>query len=195
MRVLQERKVKKITPQEVEVDVRVISATNVDLETAVVLGTFRGDLYYRLNVIRIEVPPLRDRKEDIPRLSQFFLRRYAKEFGKPITDIQPDVLQCLLAYNFDGNVRELENIIERAVALEQTDRITLDSLPAGMNSVPTPAFASPEHLMLPETGLNLDGVVGSMERELIQQALERTDGNKTEAARLLGISFRLFVID
>lgn len=191
LRVLQERKVKKIgASQELEVDVRVISATNVELESAVADGSFRGDLYYRLNVIRIEVPPLRERKEDIPRLSQFFLRRYTKEFGKPITDIQPDVLQCLLSYNFDGNVRELENIIERAVALEQSERISLESLPPGLNSAQAPAFASPEHLMLPESGLNLDGVVGSMEKELIKQALDRTDGNKTEAARLLGISFR-----
>ena len=101
-----------------------------------------------------------------------------------------EATDLLLSYSWPGNVRELENIIERAVALEQSDKITVESLPAGLNSVQAPAFASPEHLMLPESGLNLDGVVGSMERELIQQALERTDGNKTEAARLLGISFR-----
>lgn len=191
LRALQERKIKKVgSSHEVSVDVRVISATNVDLEHAVSNGTFRGDLYYRLNVIRVEVPPLRERKEDIPRLSQHFLRRYSTEFGKDIKDIDPEVLQALLRYDFDGNVRELENLMERAVALESSDRVTLSSLPREFDDQTAPAFASPEHLTLPEAGLNLDGVVGSVERELIQQALERTQGNKTEAAKLLGISFR-----
>ncbi|MGB0647619.1 MAG: sigma-54-dependent transcriptional regulator [Bradymonadia bacterium] len=191
LRVLQERKIKKVgSSKETPVDVRVISATNVDLENAVNAGDFRGDLYYRLNVIRIEVPPLRERREDIPRLSQHFMRRYANEFGKSIRDIEPEVLQALMGYDFDGNIRELENIIERAVALESSERITLASLPREFHQHQNKAFASPEHLTLPEAGLNLDGVVGSVERQLIQQALDRTHGNKTEAAKLLGISFR-----
>ena len=139
-----------------------------------------------MNVIRIEVPPLRT-AEDIPRLSQHF--RSLREW-LTIREIEPEVLQALMGYDFDGNIQELENIIERAVALESTDRITLASLPREFNHHQDRAFASPEHLTLPEAGLNLDGVVGSVERQLIQQALERTQGNKTEAAKLLGISFR-----
>lgn len=193
LRVLQERKVKKVgAAAEKAVDVRIIAATNIDLESAVGRGEFRGDLFYRLNVIRIDVPPLRERREDIPRLAQFFLARYASEFGKSLTDIDANVLDALIAYDYPGNVRELENIVERAVALEQSDQVTIDSIPTEVASqgLHAPKFVSPEHVTLPNAGFDLDGVVGTLERRLITQALEQSDGNKTEAARLLGISFR-----
>ena len=162
------------------------------MESAVGRGEFRGDLFYRLNVIRIDVPPLRERREDIPRLAQFFLARYASEFGKSLTDIDANVLDALIAYDYPGNVRELENIVERAVALEQSDQVTIDSIPTEVASqgLHAPKFVSPEHVTLPNAGFDLDGVVGTLERRLITQALEQSDGNKTEAARLLGISFR-----
>ena len=192
LRVLQERKVKAVGDlREVPVDVRVIAATNRDLAAEVRAGRFREDLYYRLNVISIELPSLRDRPSDIPLLAHHFLRKYATEFDKPVRDIDPDAMQLLLAHPFSGNVRELENVIERAVALEDGTRITARSLPPGLRT-PTvdPAPRPPEALTLSPTGIDLEDVVGDVERRLIEQALAATGGRKKEAARLLGITFR-----
>jgi transcriptional regulator with GAF, ATPase, and Fis domain len=180
LRVLQERKVKAVGDlREVPVDVRVIAATNRDLAAEVRAGRFREDLYYRLNVISIELPSLRDRPSDIPLLAHHFLRKYATEFDKPVRDIDPDAMQLLLAHPFSGNVRELENVIERAVALEDGTRITARSLPPGLRT-PTvdPAPRPPEALTLSPTGIDLEDVVGDVERRLIEQALAATGGRK-----------------
>ena len=193
LRVLQERKVKAVGDlRETPVDVRVIAATNRDLREEVRAGNFREDLYYRLNVISIELPPLRERPSDIPLLAHHFLRKYAEEFQKPLRDIDPEAMRMLIRYPYSGNVRELENLIERAVALEDGDRIGPLSLPGslrlqGQGPRPVEPVDSVE---LPESGIDLEGVVDDVERRLIGQALARTGGRKKEAARLLGITFR-----
>ncbi len=193
LRVLQERKVKAVGDlRETAVDVRVIAATNRDLAGEVREGRFREDLYYRLNVISIELPPLRERPSDIPLLAHHFLRKYAEEFDKPIREIDAEAMRLLVRHPFSGNVRELENLIERAVALEDGDRIGPRSLPAALRSQsrgPEP-IAPVDGVELPESGIDLEGVVDDVERRLIGQALTRTGGRKKEAARLLGITFR-----
>ena len=191
LRVLQERRVKPIGDlREVPIDVRLIAATNRNLEAEVKAGRFREDLYYRLNVISLELPALRERPGDIPLLAFHFLRRFAEEQGKPLTDIEPEVLQILMRHQYAGNVRELENILERAVALEEAERITVGSLPPSLRPKPTAAVSEGPVMVLPDEGVNLEAVVDDIERRLITQALQRTGGLKKEAARLLGISFR-----
>jgi len=192
LRVLQERLVKPVGDvRELPVDVRVIAATNRNLEAEVRAGRFREDLYYRLNVISVEIPPLRERSGDIASLAFHFLRRFSEELGKNLTDIEPDALQLLARHPFPGNVRELENVLERAVALEDGERITLWSLPPHLRLRAQPA-AVETPLTLPDAGVDLDVVVEDLERRLISQALQRAGGQKKEAARLLGISFRSF---
>ena len=191
LRVLQERKVKAVGDvREYDVDVRIIAATNRDLEDEVREGRFREDLYYRLNVITMELPPLRDRPSDIPLLAHHFLRKYAAELNKPIRDFEPDAMQLLLRHSFSGNVRELENVMERAVTLEDGERIGVDALPANVRrtSVSAQRFDAPPSL--PDEGVDLEQVVEDFERRLIGEALQRTKGMKKDAARLLGISFR-----
>jgi two-component system response regulator PilR (NtrC family) len=189
LRVLQERKVRPVgAANEESVDVRVIAATNRNVEDDVKSGKFRQDLYYRLNVIRIEVPPLRDRRLDIPELAEHFLRRASIEHGKEIAQLSADALRALDAYPFPGNVRELENVIERAVALATSSIIGLGDLPkevSGAAARPSPSLAD-----LPEEGCNLDDVMSEVERRLILQALERSGGVRTSAAKLLGVSNR-----
>jgi two-component system response regulator PilR (NtrC family) len=191
LRVLQERKVRGVgAANETSVDVRVLAATNRNVEEDVKSGKFRQDLYYRLNVIRVEVPALRERREDIAALADHFLRRCAAEHKKEIFALSPDALRALDAYDFPGNVRELENVIERAVALATSSLLGLGDLPrevSGAAAQPTPKL-----LDLPEEGCNLDDVVNEIERRLILQALERTGGVRTAAAKLLGVSFRSF---
>jgi two-component system response regulator PilR (NtrC family) len=189
LRVLQERKVRAVgAANEESVDVRVIAATNRNVEDEVKSGKFRQDLYYRLNVIRIEVPPLRERRSDIPELAEHFLRRAAAEHGKEVAHFSSDALRALDAYPFPGNVRELENIVERAVALAPSSIIGLGDLPteiSGAAARPSPALAE-----LPETGCNLDDVLSEVERRLVLQALERSGGVRTTAAKLLGVTNR-----
>ena len=169
-------------------DVRIVSATNRDLAAEVREGRFREDLYYRLNVVAVLIPPLRDRKEDIPLLAQHFVERYRKAFGREVKGVHPEALACLERYDFPGNVRELENIVERAVALEADSFLSVRSLPdhiRGERGVPPlPRDA------LPDGGLDLDGVLVSTELHYVRQALARAGGNKTEAAKLLGLTFR-----
>lgn len=189
LRALQERKVKRVgSLTETEIDVRVVAATNRDLEAEVENGTFRQDLYYRLNVIQIRVPPLRERREDVPILVEHFIRKFGAEHARTITGIEPDALSALVGHNFPGNVRELENLIERAVTLSSGDRITKDSLPPLANTAEA-ADGIPS-MNLPSEGIDLERVVADFERALIMKALERTDGNRTEAARVLGVTFR-----
>ena len=189
LRVLQERKVRPVgSTHEIPIDVRVIAATNRDVEADVAAGKFRQDLYYRLNVIRLELPPLRERREDIAALTERFLRRFAKEMGKDVLGLTPDALRALERYNYPGNVRELENMIERAVALAGSPSIGLGDLPrevSGMAGETNLGIAT-----LPPEGCNLDDVVNEVERRLLVEALERTGGVRKHAAKLLGITFR-----
>ena len=189
LRVLQERKVRPVGAHaEASVDVRVLAATNRNVEEMVKSGTFRQDLYYRLNVIRIEVPPLRDRRDDVRELAEHFVNRFAKELGKDVRGFSPDALRALDTYDFPGNVRELENVVERAVALASSSTIGLGDLPreiSGASAQPTPGLVA-----LPEEGCNLDEVVSELERRLIVQALDRAGGVRTNAAKLLGLNLR-----
>jgi two-component system response regulator PilR (NtrC family) len=189
LRVLQERKVRSVgASAEVPVDVRVLAATNRNVEDDVKSGRFRQDLYYRLNVIRIAIPPLRDRREDIRPMADHFLRQWAAEQARDIHAISPDALRALEGYAFPGNVRELENVMERAVALAKGPTIGLGDLPpelAGAASQTTPGLVT-----LPPAGCNLDEVMGEVERRLVLQALERAGGVRTQAAKLLGVTLR-----
>ena len=191
LRVLQERRIRPVgATQEVGVDVRVLAATNQDLEEAIREARFREDLYYRLNVIRIEMPALRQRREDVPLIARHFLRRYGEEMAKDIGDFEPGAMQALLGYDYPGNVRELENIVERAVTLEASSLIRRDNLPPWMLRPRGAAGALGAGLELPEEGLDLEGLLAEAEKSLLGQALERTAGHRTDAARLLQISFR-----
>jgi two-component system, NtrC family, response regulator PilR len=145
-------------------------------------------LYYRLNVIRIQVPPLRERREDIAMLAEFFVARFALELGKQVRGLEGDAIRALEAYAFPGNIRELENMMERAVALASSSAIGLGDLPAevsGLSASPAPLLAH-----LPPAGCELDSVLGELERRLMVQALERSGGARKAAAKILGISFR-----
>ncbi len=179
LRVLQEREFERLGgTKTIKVDVRLLAATNRNLRSALEQGTFREDLYYRLNVVPIDIPPLREHKEDIPELVNHFLARLNRESGKHISGITPAALQCLMNFHWPGNIRELENIMERAVALArgpvlEASDVHLDS---ERTAAAPPAF-------LPE-GMTLDG----WEDEMIREALRRANGNKSQAARLLGLS-------
>lgn len=189
LRVLQERAVRPVgASAEVAVDVRVLAATNRDVEQDVKGGRFRQDLYYRLNVIRLELPPLRDRREDIPMLVERFVQRFAQEMGKDVTGLTPDAVRALERYAFPGNVRELENMMERAVALAGARSIGLGDLPQEVSGMA--AAESPGLLTLPEGGCQLDEVLGEVERRLILQALEASGGLRAVAANLLHITTR-----
>lgn len=191
LRVLQERRIRPVgATRESSVDVRVIAATNRDLAALVREGSFREDLYYRLNVIHVEMPALRQRREDVPLIAHHFLQRFRDEMGKPLEEFSPEAMDALLAYHFPGNVRELENIVERAATLSSTNRIELADLPPEVARPEETPGAVRELCTLPAEGLDLEQRLAEVERGLLQQALERTGGNRTEAARLLGISFR-----
>ncbi|MEK6606255.1 MAG: sigma-54 dependent transcriptional regulator [Myxococcota bacterium] len=187
LRALQERRVKPIGGvNEREVDVRIIAATNRDLALAVEEGRFREDLYYRLNVITVHLPPLRDRREDIPLLVETFLRRYAAEQKRSGLGVSPEALQLLCRRHFPGNVRELENLVERAVTLSSGAVIEAE-LFADLGGPRAVRSAWPD---LSADGVDLDALVGELERDLLCQALERASGARAEAARLLGITLR-----
>jgi DNA-binding NtrC family response regulator len=185
LRVMQEREFMRLGGLDViKVDVRIVAATNVDLRTAVEEGRFREDLYYRLNVITIALPPLRQRKEDIPLLVDHFVDKYSRENERPITEVTPDALQALLDFDWPGNVRELENVIERAVVLATSDRIDSELIPENVRS--RRAFHMPRVAVPPE-GINLKEVVATFERGIIEATLEATGGVQKEAARLLDL--------
>jgi two-component system response regulator PilR (NtrC family) len=195
LRVLQERKFRRLGgTDEVDADIRFIAATNRDLSKLVADGQFREDLFYRINVIPVRLPPLRDRRDDIPALAEHFVARFARVMGKPITAISGDALELLKAYGWPGNIRELENAMERAVALERTPSILAESLPdqlrSGSHAVAAAAAAPPQGF--PSQGFDLEQHVQHLEREYIAEALRRANGVKVKAAELLGMSFRSF---
>ncbi len=191
LRVLQERKFRRLGGvEELDVAMRVIAATNQDLTKMVAEGKFREDLFYRINVIPIQLPPLRERGEDIPLLADFFLGKYCELMGKSIHGLSQASLQLLEAYEWPGNIRELENVIERAVALEKSQAILPESLPEHIvkRVAKGPAAAG----LLPESGFNLEEHVEGLEKEYIAQALARAGGVQVKAAELLGIPYRSF---
>ncbi len=181
LRVLQEREFERLGgTRTVKVDVRLIAATNRDLRAALEQGTFREDLYYRLNVVPIDIAPLRERKEDIPDLANLFISRFTGESGKPVEGITPAAMQILVNYHWPGNVRELQNIVERACALAKGAVLE----PADIHLDVRPAKATSDgHGFLPD-GMTLE----QWEDEMVQEALRRANGNKSQAARLLGLS-------
>jgi two-component system response regulator PilR (NtrC family) len=189
LRVLQERMVRPVgATAEVSVEARVIAATNQDLDEMVKEKRFRKDLYYRLNVIHMETPPLRRRKEDIPLLVDHFLGRISSEQGMPQKRVTKNALKALSGYAYPGNVRELANIMERTATLASSDEIDVDDLPAEVNKWANTAVS--EFPVLPEEGFDLEALLKKIEQDLINQALMRTGGVRTKAASLLGISFR-----
>jgi DNA-binding NtrC family response regulator len=195
LRVLQEREFERVGDSHtIKVDVRVIAATNTDLERMVADGLFREDLFYRLNVIPVQLPPLRERKEDIPLLVQHFLEKFradraaagADDRALPPTSVSQEAMRRLMASQWPGNVRQLENAIERAVAFSAgRSQIDLADLPSELLHAEEPALLSP--VTLPEDGIDLDVFIAGVERELIQRSLERTGGNKGQAAKLLNL--------
>jgi len=188
LRVLQDEEIRPVGESKPRrVDVRVIAATARDLEAEVAAGRFREDLFYRLDVVRVAVPPLRERREDIPLLVDHFLARARATLGKPVRGVDDAALGRLVAYDWPGNVRELENVLERAVILARGDRLTLADLPAGVAAA---AAGAPEPSARAPEDLSLRRARRALETRLIAQALEATGGNRTHAARLLGISHR-----
>ncbi len=196
-RVLQEGKVRPVgSTEESDVDVRVIAATNKNLEKEIAEERFREDLYYRLSVIPIQLPALRERPEDIPLLAREFLQRFSKAMGKQIDGIEPEAMRRMEVYEWPGNVRELENTIERAVALESGKRISVESLPDRIRNHFGEMVPENGHngngTALPEEGLNLEEHIQQIERSYLLAALERSGGVRTRAADLLKISYRSF---
>jgi two-component system response regulator PilR (NtrC family) len=190
LRVLQDKEFKRVGgTDDIRVDVRIISATNKDLEEAVKEKRFREDLFYRLNVIQIKMPPLRDRKEDIPILAAHFLKKYSEELNKNILKISPDALNMLLNYEYPGNVRELQNIIERAVALGNGNELTPQHLSSYLDEQIQSKRGAID-LDIPPDGIDLEKVIEEIERALLLKALDRTKGIKKKAAELLRINFR-----
>ncbi len=208
LRAIQERCFRKVGgTEDVRVDVRIIAATNRDLEAGVAKGTFREDLYYRLNVIQIKTPPLRDRKGDVRLLAESFLRKFSERFKKELHAFEPDAMAALERYPWPGNVRELENVVERAVTLANGHALPLEGLPAAILGAVSAAPSAPRPSQAPAPGagtgplslpspefssgvLDLDRILGDVERAYLQAALEAAQGNKTRAAELLSITFR-----
>jgi DNA-binding NtrC family response regulator len=181
LRVLQEREFERLGSNKTQhIDVRVIAATNRDLRVALEDGTFREDLYYRLNVVPIEVPPLRERKEDIPYLARHFVEKLAPDAGGRVQGITDAAIDKLMGYSWPGNVREIENVIERSIVMASGDKLDADDIRLDMN---LRARTGPGELGLPE-GMSLD----NYEQELIKNALKQADGNKSQAARILGLT-------
>jgi two-component system, NtrC family, response regulator PilR len=194
-RVLQEGKVRPIgSTEEADVDVRIIAATNKNFEKEIAEGHFREDLYYRLSVIPIHVPALRERREDIPLLARHFLERFRKTMEKPIEGISPEAMSKLEAYDWPGNVRELENTMERAVALEASKEISVRVLPdriLGYGSA-SPGGGVNQGIEIPDEGVDFEKVVATTERLYLQAALEKAGGVRTRASEFLKITYRSF---
>jgi two-component system response regulator AtoC len=193
LRALQEREVERVgDAKPMKVDIRVIAATNTDLRALVKAGTFREDLYYRLNVIPVQLPPLRDRREDIPLLAQHFLKKACRDNGLSAKTLAQDTLRALMAHDWPGNVRQLENAVEYAAAMSgASPDVRVEALPTEVREqVTVPVMPS---LAIPDEGLNFTSVVSQLERGLILGCLEKTGGNKRQAARLLSLSRTTFI--
>lgn len=187
LRVLQDREIRRIGGKEtIRVDIRILSATNKNLEEEVEKGSFREDLYYRLNVVLIEMPPLRERSEDIPDLVATFLRKYNQEFGRRVSDVSREALKAMVEYRWPGNVRQLEAVIERSVLLSDGGVLTLEDVGGLLVGRKT---ANPLGIDLPEEGLDFE----ALEKDLLQKALQRTNGIASKAAKLLNMSYKTFL--
>ncbi|WP_319525650.1 sigma-54 dependent transcriptional regulator [uncultured Desulfosarcina sp.] len=195
LRAVQERVFRPVGgTQDISVDIRIISATNKTLEDEVIEGNFREDLFYRLNVIEIKIPPLRERKGDLLPLAQHFLEKYSRELGKEVTKFSSYAIDLLKKYDFPGNIRELENLIERSVALSSTNILLPDSLAMSIHKKRWIEGIRNRRFDLDEVvqGVDLDSILEEIERAYIEKAMECTDGNKNKAAELLGLSLRSF---
>jgi two-component system response regulator PilR (NtrC family) len=194
LRVIQEREIRRVGgTRDVKVDVRIVAATNKDLAKAVAEGAFREDLFYRLDVIPIHLPPLRMRTGDIPLLAQHFLEKFAKANGKQTPVLTPEAMHLLLDSEWRGNVRELENLIERAVAFTTATTITADDLRGWLHPpVTSPSSAPTAPTDLPPDGLDLEQLISGIEKDLLLKALERAHWVKKKAARLLHLNTRSF---
>lgn len=185
LRALQERKIRRVGgSHEISIDVRVVAATNRDLRAMVSDGRFRDDLYYRINVLSIDVPPLRERREDIPVLIDYFLKKHTRNTSRLIKGLTAETRKLMIDYSWPGNVRQLESAIERAILLCEGDQITVEDLPSEVKQDVGPV--SEGAFKLPPEGINFEDV----ERDLITQAMEQTDYNITKSAKLLGLTFR-----
>jgi two-component system response regulator PilR (NtrC family) len=190
LRALQQRVVRKVGGnQEESIDVRVITASNQDLEGRLATGEFREDLFYRINVLPITLPPLRQRREDIPLLADFFLEKYSRQMNLPTRQISIEAMKLLESYDWPGNVRELENVIERSLALSRADTIGTRDLPPQLLNH---RRLHPDQIELPEEGLDLEAHLEDIRAQLMAQALDRAGGVQTQAAELLKMSFRSF---
>jgi two-component system response regulator PilR (NtrC family) len=190
LRAIQEREIRRVgEAKDMKVDVRLIAASNLELEKAVSDGTLREDLFYRLNVIPIQLPPLRDRREDIALLVGHFLQKFSKEMGKDVRAVTPEALSILERYHWPGNIRELENVIERAIVLGSGDVVGADALP---ESVRRERPVRGLELDLPHDGIDLEATLDGLERMYLQRALDRAQGVQTKAADLLKMTFRQF---
>ncbi|MGH9329386.1 MAG: sigma-54 dependent transcriptional regulator, partial [Vicinamibacterales bacterium] len=193
LRVLQERKFRRLGgTEEIEADIRIIAATNRDLARLVAENKFREDLFYRINVIPVRLPPLRERTDDIPLLAEHFLGKYSVQMGKAVNSVAADAMKCLQTYAWPGNIRELENAVERAVALERSAAVRLASLPEHVQRGIAPGGSPGRDGGLPDSGFHLEQHVQEIEREYLAEALRRANGVKSRAAELLGMSFRQF---
>ena len=201
LRVLQDRRFRRLGgTEEVQADIRVIAATNQDLQKMVAENRFREDLYYRINVIHLDLPPLRERREDVPLLAEHFLKKYSEGVEKPVRSISREAMDVLSAHDWPGNVRELENAIERAVALEQSQVVLPESLPAQVRAKSSKGVSASDAAVgqrsggLPELkeGFDLEALGEEFYRHYIALALERAGGVQTKAAEMLGMSFRSF---
>jgi two-component system response regulator PilR (NtrC family) len=191
LRALQGKRIRRLGgTEEITVDTRIIAATNKNLEERIREGSFREDLYYRIAVIPIHLPPLRDRREDIPALANYFLKRFNQKMSKSIQGVSPRAMERLIMGEWKGNVRELENVIERAVALETTELVQAERLPAlGANAPPPTGALSVE---ITDAGFDIDAFLADAEKQIILRALAKAGGVQVEAARLLGITYRSF---
>src|SRR5882724_2067933 len=191
LRAIQLREIRRVgDTKDIKMDVRLIAASNRDLEGAVEEGVLREDLFYRLNVIPIQLPPLRDRREDIPLLVAHFLQKFGKELGKDVRGVAPEAMSVLERYHWPGNIRELENVLERAIVLGAGEMLGVDSLPESVRRErPVKGL---DNVEIPEDGLDLEATLDTIEGRYLQRALDRTGGVQTKAAELLKMTFRQF---